>query len=83
MNVKIDHALGAALMELRRRETHTFHLPVGEAIMTLQDFALLLVLLIDGRAEPFPHAMICKPCTELLGATLDDRSLDGAGLRLW
>ena len=32
------------------RETHTFHLPLGEAIITLLDVALLTRLPIEGRA---------------------------------
>lgn len=40
VNEKIDHVLVTALVERWRQETYTFHLPVGEATMTLQDVAL-------------------------------------------
>lgn len=53
VNVKIDHALVTALVEQWRQETHTFHLPVGEATVALQDVALLLGIRIDGRAVTF------------------------------
>lgn len=83
MNVKIDHVLVTVLVKRWRQETHTFHLPIGEAIVTLQDVALLLVLRIDGHAETFPLCHDWRAsCTELLGVTLDDRALDGLGLQL-
>lgn len=80
---RVDHALVTVLVKQWRQETHTFHLPVGEATVTLQDVVLFLGLRIDGRAVTFPP---CNDwwaaCTELLGITSDDRALDGGGLRL-
>jgi len=37
-------------MDRWRPETHTFHLPVGEMTITLQDVALLLGLPCAGQA---------------------------------
>lgn len=48
--IEIDRALVTALVERWRQETHTFHLAVGEATITLQDVALILGLRIDGPA---------------------------------
>lgn len=42
--VKINHALVTALLELWRQDTHTLHLPIGEATITFQDVAVLLGL---------------------------------------
>lgn len=48
--IKIDQHLITALVERWRSETHTFHLPVGEATITLQDVAIMWGLPIDGDA---------------------------------
>lgn len=82
-SVRIDHALVTALVERWRQETHTFHLPVGEATITLQDVAILLGLRIDGRPVTGPPTPDWRAiCGELLGVVPDDGSLDGPGLRL-
>ncbi|CAN6373047.1 unnamed protein product, partial [Urochloa humidicola] len=45
-----DMSLLGALLDRWRPETHTFHLPVGEMALTLQDVALLLGLPCAGQA---------------------------------
>ena len=47
---EIDHNLITAFVERRRPETHTFHLPHGETMITLQDMEVLLGIPIDGEA---------------------------------
>jgi hypothetical protein len=45
---RIDQALMCGLVERWRPETHSFHLPVGEMTVTLQDVSALWGLRIDG-----------------------------------
>ncbi|GMY34611.1 protein MAIN-LIKE 2-like [Fagus crenata] len=71
--INFDSALIAALVERWRRETNTFHLPVGEMTITLEDVALLLGLAIDG--EPVIGVTSCTPsslCEKLLGRVPED-----------
>ena len=46
---RVDRALVTALVERWCQETHTFHLPLGEAIVTLIDVAVLTWVPIEGH----------------------------------
>jgi hypothetical protein len=48
-NIPPHATLVSALVERWRPETHTFHLPVGECTITLEDVAVLLGLKVDGE----------------------------------
>ncbi|KAL8537786.1 hypothetical protein ACS0TY_012790 [Phlomoides rotata] len=48
----IDAHLITALVERWRPETHTFHFPIGETTVTLQDVAIIWGLHIDGQPLP-------------------------------
>ena len=46
----MDVALLTALIDRWRPETHSFHLPCGEATITMQDMAMILGLPLEGNA---------------------------------
>ena len=46
---RVDRAIITTLVERWHQETHTFHLPLGEATITLLDVTLLTRLPIEGR----------------------------------
>ena len=47
---EIDHNLITAFFKRLQPETHTFHLPHGETMITLQDVEVILGIPIDGEA---------------------------------
>ena len=68
--MRIDHALLSGLVEWWRPETNTFHLPTGEATITLEDVAYIYGLPIDGEpvtGRTFNNAFVPEVCKELLG----------------
>ncbi|KAH9619811.1 hypothetical protein KSS87_001162 [Heliosperma pusillum] len=72
-----------ALVERWRPETHTFHLTVGEATVTLQDVQVLLGLRIRGDVVTGSAACNWRPLIyELLGQTPGEEDLKGASLRI-
>ena len=74
--MRIDHALITGLAERWRPETNTFHFPIGEVTVTLEDVAYIYGLPINGSpvtGRPFPNDTVANVCEELLGK----RPVDG------
>jgi hypothetical protein len=66
--VTADPALTSALIERWRPETHTFHLPVGEITISLQDVSCLWGLPITGDAVTgVEYGDFVQVVTDLLG----------------
>ncbi|XP_012700896.1 protein MAIN-LIKE 1-like [Setaria italica] len=72
-----DMSLLAALLDRWQLETHTFHLPVGEMTLILEDISMLLGLPCAGSAIA---AMDVPPTwrDELLGRFAEVHRVDGA-----
>ena len=82
-HIMIDWPLITALVERWLPKTHTFHVPVGEMSITLQDVAIILGLRID---EPIVIGTcvldVAKLCGELLGVTPPTDALRGSSVSI-
>lgn len=85
--IRLDHHLVTTLVERWRIETRTFHFPVGESTVTLQDVAILFGLPVDGHAvtgkDPGNKLDdLIALCVELLGAAPTAEDFIGSSLKL-
>ncbi|KAJ9565828.1 hypothetical protein OSB04_001794 [Centaurea solstitialis] len=83
----LDHSLITALVERWRPETHTFHLPIGEVTVTLQDVHLMWDLRIDGEVvtgcqRTWSLAEKIETCYRLLGIETEQGNFRGAQLKM-
>ena len=77
-HIIIDWPLITCLVERWRPETHTFHVPVREMTITLQDVAIILGLWIDGPAVTGTCMIdVAEVCGDLLGVTPPADALRG------
>ncbi|XP_074324304.1 serine/threonine-protein phosphatase 7 long form homolog [Apium graveolens] len=85
--LQLDWSLLSTLVERWRPETHTFHLPMGEVTITLQDVGVLLGLPIDGRALiandiPGPGDVLLELVASIFGCAPESSRLNGARIPL-
>ncbi|KAJ7951353.1 serine/threonine-protein phosphatase 7 long form-like [Quillaja saponaria] len=81
--ISLDWHLVTALVERWRPETHTFHLPHGEATITLQDVSILFSLPVDD--EPVSGlfgADVATECERLLGVVPPATTVKGNTLKM-
>ncbi|CAL0312232.1 unnamed protein product [Lupinus luteus] len=80
---EINNHLITALIERWRPETHTFHLPVGECTVTLEDVTFQLGLPIDGKTVTGTTSTNWEAlCLQLLGAIPSGRQIMGQRVQM-
>ncbi|KAF1898215.1 hypothetical protein Lal_00032981 [Lupinus albus] len=80
---EINNHLITTLVERWRPKMHTFHLPIGECTVTLEDVAYQLGLPIDGDIVAGPTNMDWNVvCHNLLGAVPNERQIVGQRIQM-
>ena len=75
---EIDHNLITAFFKRLQPETHTFHLPHGETMITLQDVEVLLGIPIDGEViVGTTDLKWATECQSMLGIATNSTVLKG------
>ncbi|KAL6328847.1 hypothetical protein AAG906_003864 [Vitis piasezkii] len=80
-HISLDWPLITSLIERWRPETHTFHLPIGEMTVTLQDVAMILGLRIHGPSITGTCDIDWSQlCSELLGVVPPPSHIRGSSI---
>jgi len=83
-HIEINHHLITTLVERWRTETHTFHLPLGEATIKLEDVVVQLNLPIDGEPITGINSGNLVPlCNHLLGSMPPETEYKGNNIKLY
>ena len=83
-HIMINWPLITCLIKRWRPETHTFHVPVEEITVTLQDVAIILGLRIDKPAVSGTCVFdVAELCGELLCVTPPVDALRGSAIFMW
>jgi hypothetical protein len=78
----VDRKYILALCERWRPETHTFHLPTGEATVTLEDVHMLMGLHINGLAVNGRTNLNYTIVQDLLGVELPETATRGQFIKI-
>ncbi|KAK4389667.1 Serine/threonine-protein phosphatase 7 long form [Sesamum angolense] len=86
-HIEIDQYFIIALVERWRPETHTFHFPIGEATVTLQDVAIIWGLPIEdnfitGVDTKWTTQQWQNYCHQFLGFQPDEKALKNSRIKL-
>ena len=82
-HIMIDWPLITNLVERWQPETHTFHVPIGEMLITLQDVSIILGLRIHGLAVTRTCVFdVVELCGEQLSVTPPVDALRGSALSI-
>ena len=82
-HIIIDWPLITCLVERWRPETHTFHVPVEEMMIKLQDVAIILSLRVSGPPVTGTCVLdVAELCGELLGVTPPADALRGSAISI-
>nr|XP_027186085.1 protein MAIN-LIKE 2-like [Cicer arietinum] len=82
-NYKLNVGLITAMVERWRPETHTFHLPVGECTITLEDVYYILGLNVSGFSVSCSNFVNVKEiCQDYLGVIPPQGATKGNSIKL-
>jgi len=83
-NIDFNHLVLTRLVERWRTKTHTFHFPLGETTITLEDVKLVLGLLIHGETVTgITSGDLVSLCEQLLRFIPSATTMKGNAINLF